>query len=1012
MKISKVYRVTLLLLGFCYILPNNSFAQNIRREFRNITVEDGLPHGTVSNLLQDKQGYVWIGTMDGLSKFDSHKFTTYKHNPKDSMSISSNQIFSLFEDSKGQLWIGTKSSLELYDRQHDNFVSFFFSNKHKNYLEERVPVTDIAQYSDSIYIIGTDGGGIYLFNPYKKGYLQIKKATFNNNPYEISRIFDICIDRNHRVWLASGDAGVAELVFETKQISLIPMLGDYNYEVRALLELSGDRILAGTYGKGVWEYKITDNIFNPASFMQPSNEKALKRIFSFCYDSLSGHVFIGTDGGGLFEYNPQNNSLELYEHLSYNPFSISNNAIKKILIDRENNLWAGHFRGGISFSDKRKPFHNIRYNLAMANSLSNNLVSSIVMSSCGDLLIGTDGGGLNILKPNGVLENFMTKNNHIVNQLASKSIISLYRDRNQMIWIGTYLDGVYQYSETTGRVKKFGGTVSGKQILSNDDIRCFYEDREGQMWIGTNGGGINIYDPQKDSITIIRRDEDNLDNSLSLDWILSILEDSYGYIWIGTAYGLNRYDHVQKKFLKFIHDASDTSSISNDFIFSIFEDSDKNLWIGTAAGLNLINRSNNKFTSFSMEDGLPDNLIYDIEEDQDKNLWIITNNGLSKFNLNARTFSNFDVDDGLLSNTFINGAMYKGKDNVLYVGSVKGLSYFNPQEIYQQIPDAPFLIKDFKIFNQEVPIDKLFNGKKILKKHITYTDEIKLSYKENVISFEYTALSFDSPNKIKYAYFLENFDETWNDAPEGIRKVTYTNLRPGDYVLRVKTTNLAHNLEKSVKLTVTPPFYQTIWFKTALFFLIVGIMYYWSHNWIVRFKDQKVALEVKIREEQLRHEKEEISLRNEKLKSEMNYKNAQLTSSTLLISHKNDIMREIKHKLTAFASQVKSEPLDRELQKLVGAIDEEFKVEEDWQRFEEHFNQIHKDFFKHLKEKYTGLSPTYLKLSAYIKMNLSSKEIASLMNISVRGVEKARSRLRKQLYVSQNESLTAFISEI
>ena len=1011
MKISKAYWESLL-LGFCFIFSINAFSQNIRREFKNITVEGGLPHGTVTNLIQDKEGFVWIGTLDGLSKFDSYKFTIYKHNPKDSTSLSSNQVSSLFQDNKGQLWIGTKSSLELYDRQNDNFIAFYFSNKHENYLEERVPVTDIAQYSDSIYIIGTDGGGIYLFNPDRNDYLQVKKATYNNNTYEISRIFDICIDRNKRVWLASADAGIAELNFKAQEIRLIPKMGELNYEVRALLELNNNRILAGTYGNGVWEYSISEDTLELSPIMDASIEKDLNRIFSFCYDTLSGNVFIGTDGGGMFEYCPESQFLDHYEHLSYNPFSISNNAINKILIDRENNIWVGHFRGGISFSAKRKPFHNIRYNLAMSNSLSNNLVSSIVMSSNKDLLIGTDGGGLNVLKPNGQLDNFMTKSNPIVDQLTSKSIISLYKDRNNTIWIGTYLDGVYQYSEKTGLVNKFGGTGSGKNILTNDDIRCFFEDRDGQMWIGTNGGGINIYNPENDSITIIKRDEDNLDNSLSLDWIHCIMEDSYGYIWIGTAYGLNRYDHVQKKFLKFIHEPFDTTSLSNDFVYCVFEDSERNLWIGTAAGLNLFNRSDNKFTSYSMVDGLPDNLIYDIEEDIDKNLWIITNNGLSNFDLNTKAFSNFDVDDGLLSNTFINGSMYKSSTNIIYVGSVKGLSYFNPSEIYQQIPDAPLLITDFKVFNQEVPINKSFNGKLILENHITYTEEIELSYKENVISFEYTALSFSSPNKIEYAYSLDNFDETWNDAPEGIRTVTYTNLMPGDYVFRVKTTNLAHNIEQSVKLTVTPPFYQTILFKTVLILLIVGIIYYWSHNRVVRIKDQKDALEIKIREEQLRHEKEEISLRNEKLKSEMNYKNAQLTSFTLLISHKNDIMREIKGKLTAFASQVQSEELDLELKKLVDAIDDEFKVEEDWQRFEEHFNQIHKDFFKRLKENYTTLSPTYLKLSAYIRMNLSSKEIASLMNISVRGVEKARSRLRKQMDMAQNESLTAFISKI
>lgn len=995
----------------CLFVSCYTQSQNIRREFRNISVENGLPDGTVKDLLQDNVGYVWVATFDGLAKYDSHKFTTYKQDGKDSTTISSNQLFSLYEDWEGQLWIGTKNSLELYDRQNDNFTSFFFVNRNKNFVE-KVPVTDIVQYSDSLYLVATDGGGVYVFNPRRKEYLQYKAIYKNNDTIPVTQIANICIDRKNRVWLASIDAGLTEFDFSSYQIRLLPDQDSSHKDVRAIIDLNDSIILVGTYGSGLWQYNHECGEMSPAPIYNIEEKKSINRIFSFCYDSTSGNIFIGSDGGGLFEYNPFSFHIDQYVHLGYNPYSISNNAVNTILIDRGNNLWAGHFRGGLSFSANRKPFHNIRYNLALSNSLSNSLVNTVIMDSNGELLIGTDGGGLNILKKDGTVENSITGNNTFVKQLPAKSILTFYEDRNNIIWIGTYLDGVYQYSPQKDLVSKFGGAATKIHQLSNDDIRCFFEDRDGKMWIGTNGGGINIYNPHNQEIKVIKRDEEHLDNSLSLDWIHCITEDSYGYIWIGTAFGLNRYDPVNKVFMKFFYDPIDSNSLSNDFVYCILEDSDKNLWIGTSLGLNCFKRSENQFIKYEKEQGLPDNIIYDFEEDADKNLWIITNNGLSKFNLNTHVFSNFDIDDGLLSSTFINGSMYKSSENMIYMGSVKGLSYFNPREIVQNIKNTPFLITDFKIFNRSVPINKEFNGKIILTKHISLTDNIEISYKENVISFEFTALNYSSPNKIKYAYYLENFDKDWNDAENIVRSVTYTDLRPGEYIFRVKTTNMANNVEKSIKINVTPPFYRTIWFKILLILLIVAIIYYWNNNRIIHIKNQKDALEIKIREEQLRHEKEEISLRNETLKSQMNYKNAQLTSFTLLISHKNDIMREIKRKLTAFADQVHSDSLDKELKKLVEAIDKEFKVEADWQRFEEHFNQIHKDFFNRLKEIYPDLSPTYLKLSAYIRMNLSSKEIASLMNISLRGVEKSRSRLRKMMNITQDVNLTIFISNI
>jgi ligand-binding sensor domain-containing protein len=997
-----------LILGLCAWLPLLN-AKEIHREFQNLSVSDGLPHSTVNSILQDHIGYIWISTNDGLARFNSHKFTVYKQDPKDSTSIATNQVYTLFEDRQNTLWVGTKVSLERYNREKDQFKSYCFVNVNKNF-SEKVPVIDIFQYSDSLYLIGTDGGGLYSFNPYENKYQQYK--TIKNDTVTATRISQICQDKEKNIWLTSLDAGVLKFDIKTGLLSRIGLEELHNTETRSIIEYKENKLLIGTYGKGLWTYDTEKKHMAKCDLSKGKYASAVKRIFSLRQHPVTGDIFIGSDGGGMIKYNPENKRVDHYLHFGYNPFSINNDLIRTIFVNKNNNLWIGHYKGGISFSAKKKPFHNVRNNPALNNTLSNNLVSAILKDSKGNIWLGTDGGGLNILKKDGTITNSITGKNPIVEQLPSKSIISLYKDRSHDIWIGTYLDGVYRYSAKTGLVTKFGSTKSSVHKLNNDDIRCFYEDRKGRMWIGTNGGGINIYDPRDESITVIKRDEKHLGNSLSLDWIRCIIEDSYGFIWIGTAYGLNKYDPINKKFTKYLYDENDTSSISNSFIFTIFEDAQKCLWIGTSSGLNKYNRNKDEFISFTTEDGLPDNIIYGIEEDTEKCLWISTNNGLSKFNTSEKQFSNFDIDDGLLSNSFINGAIFRTNNNIIYLGSVNGLTYFNPSEITPTIDDAPLVITGFKIFNKPVPIGKKIQDRVILENHISKTDHITVSYKENVLSFEYTALNYDNPNKIKYAYRLENFDKNWNFNEGPNNSATYTGLNPGDYVFRVKTTNLVNNKETSLNITVTPLFYQTIWFKLLIILIIGSLIYYLNHNRILKIKNQKAILENKLLEDQFLHEKEQINLRNEKLKSEMNFKNAQLTSYTLLITHKNDIMKEIKNKLTTFAPSIQKNGSGDKIKELIDAIDKEFKVEKDWERFEEHFNQIHKDFFTRLKREYPDLSSTYLKLGAYLKMNLSSKEIASLMNISVRGVEKARSRLRKKLELPQSKDLNSFISSI
>lgn len=991
---------------FSFLLLFQIYGNNNWDEFMNINVEDGLPHYTINDLLQDHKGYIWIATNDGLVKYNSYDYKVFKYKPNCNSGISGQQIHKLFEDSKNQLWVGTNKSLNLFNKSTEEVTSFYFYNENENFTE-KVPVTDICEYNDSTFLIGTDGGGLYLFNPRNNSYVQYKEIDNFKSYGNYLRISDIVIDKNREIWVASLNQGLLKFNILSKTITKKNTNALNISEIRSMIPFGENKLLIGSYGDGLWEYNTKSDTITKCKWYHKSLKNNINRIYTIKYISQKNALYIGTDGGGLIKYHLTEKKMTQLIYQGYNPYSVSNNVIKTILVDNENNLWLGHYRGGISFAACSKPFYNLRYNPALSNTLSNNMVNCIIKDNNENILIGTDGGGLNILKEDGTIVNELTNDNQTIKQFNSQSILSLYKDHLNNIWVGTYLNGIYVI------LNKSGNTIHFKKNhqLSNNDIRCFYEDREGNIWIGTNGGGINIYHPKEDSMSYIFRNEFDIKSSISLNWIRCIFGDSYGFIWIGTAYGLNKYDPINHTFTKYYFNAEDKNSISNDFIYSVFEDSNKEIWIGTSCGLNKYNRTKDNFRSYYTQNGLPNNIIYNITEDNSKNLWISTNKGISNFNIKDSSFYNYDISDGLLSESFINGAMYKSNDNIIYLGSIKGLTYFKPTEIKKSTAKGSLILTDFKIFNKSIPIGKQ-NNRVILKKHISETESIKLSSKENFIAFEFTFLNYSNSGKIKYEYMLENFDKEWVQTEKKQRKAIYTNLKPGKYVFKVRTSNSPVTHEKAIALTIAPSFIQSIWFKILATLVVIALVYYWDKIRILKIERQKVMLEKKMLKNKLRYEKEQINLVNKNLQFEMESKNAQLTSSALLISHKNDIMKEVKNKLIYFANNSKSNDLDMELKNIITSINKEFKVEEDWNRFEEHFNQIHKGFFYKLKNEYCELSSTYLKLSAYLKMNLTSKEIASLMNISVRGVEKARSRLRQKLKIPNGERLTTFIDNL
>ncbi len=515
-------------------------------------------------------------------------------------------------------------------------------------------------------------------------------------------------------------------------------------------------------------------------------------------------------------------------------------------------MWIGLYYGGINQlvlrenqGDHREksPFLHFQTIPNNSNSLSHNAVTAICIDHRENLWIGTDGGGLNQVSPGKKVDDPLIFQHFLPdpdkeNCINDNIVTSIVEDSSGDLWIGTYTGGINQLklSGKEGippRFSHYRHNPTNPSTLSNDFIMTIYKDPEDTniLWLGTIGGGLNRFELQNKSFRHFQVVA-NKKGCLSNNNVTAIFRDKYKDLWVGTVNGLNRFKPLQQSFLCFQHDPYNPSSISSDFIRVIFEDRSGQLWIGTnGGGLNKVVRSKNNservvFIHYREKDGLPNNVVLGILEDDRGSLWLSTNKGISRFDPQKETFKNYDLRDGLQSNEFNRNAYFKGKSGEMFFGGINGFNIFHPDHIRENPYIPEIVITDFQILNRPVPIGKLRDGRTILEKSITETSEIELSYRDYAISFQFSALHFVSPSKNKYAYRMEGLEEIWNQVSDR-HFVTYTTLPPGQYIFHVIGSNndgVWNNRGVSLRITINPPFWQTWWFYGLIALLITGVV--------------------------------------------------------------------------------------------------------------------------------------------------------------------------------------------
>jgi signal transduction histidine kinase/DNA-binding response OmpR family regulator/streptogramin lyase len=551
-------------------------------------------------------------------------------------------------------------------------------------------------------------------------------------------------------------------------------------------------------------------------------------------EDKSGDLWAGTEDG-LYKFDREEGIFTCYKYDPQDTYSLSHNFVLAIYEDRSGVIWVGTRVDLNKFDREMKNFIHYRHNPVDINSLSHNFVWSVLEDSHGILWIGT-GNGLNRYNREC---NLFTRYKHDPKNpesLIHNCVFSIHEDRSGNLWFGT-ANGLDKFDRETGKFTHYRNKRSSRHSLSHNVISRIFTDRAGFLWVGTFSGGLNRFDPHREVFSCYANDPDD-PGSLSSNNVTSIYEDRAGFLWVGTEEGLNRFNREQERFTRYKKKPLNSHSLSSDKIESIYEDRSGVLWIGTHGGLNSFDRDEQAFTSYTETYGLP-YVIYGILEDDNGNLWLSSNKGIFKFNPRDGTIKGYDVKDGLQDYHFNNGAFFKSKSGEMFFGGANGLNAFCPDEIMDNLYIPPVVITSFKVLNRYYK-----PAKSILE-----TRELQLSYKDT-FSFEFAALCFSQPGKNRYAYKLQGAEGGWVALGKK-REITFSNLAPRNYILKIKGSNddgVWNEQGRSLIIKITPPYWQTWWARFLGFFLIFIIIYFFYRLRVKNIQAQRTKLETQVKE--------------------------------------------------------------------------------------------------------------------------------------------------------------------
>jgi len=800
--------------------------------FAHLTTNDGLSQGYVVAILQDRRGFMWFATRDGLNRYDGNSFVVYKNNPNDPNSLSSNFIQDLIEDDHGNLWIATNTGVNKFDSATERFTRYLHDPDNPNSIAG-ASIKSIAQDSSGSLWFGTEGSGLDRFDPTSGTFSHYR---MDSDGQFVGRISQVIAD-SHRGIRFVGERGLFHLNQQTGQIIRAPATR-HGLSAESVYkdEVGNIWLLADSPTAGLMKYdpnadRLTQFPLAPgAAGALASTENGGSANGILVADGTRGLWVPSSQGLYYFDLQTERFAFR-FQHDEANPDSLDSNAIMSVYRDRGGVLWVGTEHAGLNILNfRQEQFTLYTHRPADPSSLSAGRVKAIYESPESVLWAGLFPRALDrIDRKTGQITHYVPKPGDKNSLGEGTNVDALYKDAAGHLWVGGGGSGLDRFDERTGRFKHYLHNPDDPHSLISNNIYTIFGDRSGQIWIGQEGG-LSRFNPATDGFTNYRPVPDNPDSLANTVWV--IYQDRSGMLWLGTWGGtLSRFDNTTKTFVNYTPSPNDHHRLNGGGINTIHEDRTGTLWLGAMDGLYRYNRQDRAFARYTENQGLPSSTIRCILEDRTGILWLSTQKGISRFNPQKENFRNYDVSDGLQSNEFSTGC-YQGRSGEMFFGGSNGLNTFSPENIHDNPYVPPIVITSFKIFNKPVPI----GSKSVLKEAIPYVDSLTLPYRDNVFSLEFAALSYANPHKNHYRYKLENFDAGWNEVGSKQRLATYTNLDPGKYVFRVQGSNsdgVWNDQGVSLTIIVMPPWWKTVWFRALCAASLLALLWA-AYQWRLR----------------------------------------------------------------------------------------------------------------------------------------------------------------------------------
>jgi len=779
--------------------------------FDRLSLEQGLSQSAVMDVLQDRRGYMWLATEDGLNRYDGTGFKVYKHDIADASSLPDSFVWDVEEDSAGILWIATRNGLASWNPATDRITrQDSVGGRHIRALRH--------SKKDNVLWIATRDSGLLRFDV-ATGQLK----PFVHDARDASSLLDdhvyaLVIDAQDRLWVGS-EGGLDRLNQNGKGFThFVPSAGDPtslgDARIRALAADSTGALWVATSANGLDRLDLATGRFEHFRH-DPSQPTSLAndQVRAVLPDA-DGRLWVGTSGG-LDLLDAAHGTFAHYGQDTGNPTSLGDEHVLSLAQDRGGVLWVGTRQAGVhKWNPMSWQFGHVAPDPDNAKGLGRAAVTSFSEDRAGRLWIGTFGAGLYEMDR---LSGEMTayrRDSKIKHGLDSDQVMALLHDHRGDLWIGTQDAGALRLSATTGAIKSYRNDPKNPQSLSANGVTTIFEDRDGRIWLGTYNGGLDRLDPETGRFTHFRNDPKN-PASISGDRVAALAEATDGRLWVATMEkGLNLLDPHSGRFERFEHRAGDPRSLPSDAVHGLYVDAAGSLWVGTHSGLSHLHADGKSFETFGTRNGLPSDVVYGIRNDRQGRLWLSTNNGLSCFDPRSGEFVNYGVSDGLQSGEYGLGAGYQSTSGELFFGGINGFNAFMPDRLRHASQAPPVVLTAVNV------------GHRPLTGPADQTQRVRLGFRDKVLGLEFAALDYTAPDRNRFAYKLEGFDPDWVPL-SGRRAATYTNLNPGHYTFRLKGANSDGRWNEqglAVGVDVAAPPWATPWAFTGYSVFLVGAM--------------------------------------------------------------------------------------------------------------------------------------------------------------------------------------------